>query len=668
MGAGLPSAVAGPDDAAGATAAAAPSPVGAALARADAAIKEIVEIPAEKRTFQNTIGALDDIAQHLDKETGLVQFLGYVSTDAAVREAGQAAEEQVGNWQIEAGKREDLYKAVSAYADTKPKLGGEEARLLEFTMRDYRRAGMALPAEKRKELLDIQKEVTRLGVEFSKNIADDETVVMATAEELKGAPKDFVERLPRSGGLCLVGMSTPIYTVVQEQCENEKTRQEAWLAYKRRAGKKNVAVLEKILKLRAQAAQMLGYADVVDYETEVRMAKNEAAVREFYAKLRPMVREKAERDFEELQEAKRRHTGDEKAVLRPWDYSFYKNVLLREKYAVDSEKVREYFPMEAVVEGLFKITQSLYGLEYRDATAKAGTTERPLWHPDVKLYEVYDKASGKMLGEFYIDLYPRDNKYSHAAQWPLVQHKVWADGHTDTPLAALVCNFPKPTPEKPSLMAHRDVETFFHEFGHCLHTILSEAHYNRFAGTTVERDFVEAPSQMFENWVWSADVLKTFARHYKTGEPLPKAMVDGMLAARYLGSGIDAEQQFYYGLTDIAYHSAKDGVVDTTMVGQELFGQVTPYEPPAQSYYQASFTHLVGYQAGYYGYMWSLVYACDMFQRFKELGMLSPEAGKYYREKILSRGGTMDGLDLVRGYLGREPKMDAFLEHLGLTK
>ena len=220
------------------------------------------------------------------------------------------------------------------------------------------------------------------------------------------------------------------------------------------------------------------------------------------------------------------------------------------------------------------------------------------------------------------------------------------------------------------MLTHDAVETFFHEFGHCLHTILSEARYFRFSGTSVERDFVEAPSQMFENWVWDADVLATFARHYETDKPIPDQMLQGMINARYLGSGMAAERQFFYGLYDLSCHLVPGGDVDTTQLAMDLWDpagdNVELYDPVPGTYFQAAFGHLTGYQAGYYGYQWSLVYASDMFQRFQELGMLSPDAGMYYRRKILSRGGSMDGLDLVRDYLGREPNMDAYLKHLGL--
>ena len=650
--------------------AAADSPVAAALARADEAVTAIVSVPDGQRTFQNTVGAIDDLVARIELDTNMTMFMTYVSTDAAQREAGRKATEAVESWLIDLLKREDLYSAVKAYADTRPRLSGEEKRLLSYVMRDFRRAGMALPAQRRQRLKEMQKEISRLQIEFEQNIDEDETAVLLTRDELAGMPDDYFENpsLKRSGDVCLVRTSAPQIFPVWDHCTNEATRKKVWLAWKRRGGMKNVAVLEKILKLRAGAAQLIGYRHVADYEIEIKMAKNADNVKAFYAKLRPLVRAKAAKDYDELVEAKRSHTGAPDAELYPWDTWFYANRLRKTKYAVDAQRVREYFPLERVVEGLFFITQSLYGLEYREITERAASQGRPLWHEDVRLFEVWDKASGGKLGEFYIDLLPRENKYGHAAQWGLAQHKLWSDGTVTRPLAALVCNFTEPTPEKPSLLTHDEVETFFHEFGHCLHTILSEAHYWRFAGTSVQRDFVEAPSQMFENWVWDADVLRSFARHYQTGEPFPDSLLEGMMRARHLGSGLLAEHQFYYGLVDLTYHTSQDGNVDTTKIQAELFPEIELFDAVPETYYQAAFGHLAnpGYVAGYYGYQWSLVYACDMFQRFKELGMLSPQAGRYYREKILARGGTIDGMDLLKDYLGREPRMDAYLRHLGL--
>jgi thimet oligopeptidase len=650
------------------------SPIAEALRKAEASVMKIIAIPDEQRTFENTVGAMDDVLVTLDNDTSMTQFMMHVSTKADEREAGAVAEEHYNNWLIELYKREPLYNAVkayvatAAYSETTPELEGERARLLKFVMRDFRRAGMELPAEKREELKTLQKEISKLQIDFSRNLAADDTRLPFTRDELAGVPDAVIDRQPKAADVYLLGMDYPSFLPVLDFARSEDTRKKTWIAYKRRGGQKNVELLEKILTLRAREAELLGYESQADFQTEIRMAKTAAEVKAFFERLRPLVRVKAQQDYDQLLAMKRAETGDADATLQPWDQSYYTQRVLETEYAVDSEKVREYFPLEKVTDGLFSITQSLYGLEYKDITEKAKAEGRPMWHADVKLFEVWDKETGEMLGEFYLDLHPRENKYTHAAQWGLKARKRWPDGTIQKPLAALVCNFTKPTDTQPSLLSHDEVETYFHEFGHCLHTILTEAEVGRFAGTSVEGDFVEAPSQMFEEWVWNADVLRTFARHYKSGEPIPSELIDGMVAARNVGSGLLAEHQFYYALTDLAYHMDDDGKVDTTQLALDLFREVELFEPVENTFYQASFGHLVnpGYVAGYYGYQWSRVYACDMFERFKELGMLDPQAGQYYRDKILARGGTLDGMDLVRGYLGREPDMQPYLEYLGL--
>jgi len=643
-----------------------PSPVAAALKKADFAVQKIIAVPDDKRNFDNTVGALDDLSVQLRLDTDFLQFMAYVSPNAELRDAGQKAEQDVRNWGIALTQNEELYQAVKAYADTKPKLKGERKRLLDETLRDFRRAGMRLSKSERDTLKQLKMDLAKLSIEFEKNIREDETRVPLTRDELKGMSEDWLKTQPSTGGIYLVGMDYPSFLPLMNYCEVESTRQKVWMAYKRRGGEKNVKVLERILALRVRIAKMLGYKNPAAFETETRMAKTPKRVFEFYEKLRPLLRKKARLDWEEFTQAKREHTKNPKAKFFPWDQSFYEKRLMKSKYAVDSEKVREYFPMDRVIKGLFDITQSLYGLEYRDVTKQAAKRGRELWHPDVKLYEVRDKASDALIGKFYLDLHPRPNKYGHAAQWGLQPRKVWNDGKVTKPLAALVCNFTKPTKDKPALLSHDEVQTFFHEFGHCLHSILTETKYGEFSGTNVARDFVEAPSQMFENWVWDAKVLKTFARHYKTGKPFPDELLQGMLKARYLGSGMKAEHQVYYGMVDMTYHTDPDGKVDTTQVGLDLFGEIELYDPVPNTWFQAAFGHLTGYQAGYYGYLWSLVYAQDMFQRFKEQGMLNPKAGMYYRKKILARGGTMDEMAMLKDYLGREPRMEPFLRHLGL--
>jgi len=639
-----------------------------AVATADAAIAKLIAIPASERNFDNTLGAFDKLQKDLDDATSMTMFLMNVSTSAAERDAGQAAEEFVSNWYIEVSKREDLFQAIKAYADTKPTLTGEQKRFLEFTMRDYHRSGMDLPKEKRDRLKDIDKELNKLGLDFEQNIRDDQSKVPLTEAELKGAPADVLKSQPKFGNVYLINLDAPTYGALMDYCTEDVTRQKLQWINRRKGGSKNVDVLEKMLVLRDEEARILSYKNLVDYAVDVRMAKNSGNIAAFYKNLQPVVRKKALVDFAEMTAAKRDFTHNKKAELMPWDWSFYQNLMLKKKYAVDSQKVMEYFSVDNVIKGLFQVNSTLYNVSYSDVTSQAKSMNLPLWHPDVKLFQVKDNASGKVLGHVYMDLYPRDNKYNHAACWGLKVHRINEDGTISLPLAALVTNFNKPTPGKPALMSHDQVETLFHEFGHGMHGILSNTRYARFAGTSVAQDFVEAPSQIMENWVWEPSVLKLFAKHYKTGQPLPAAMLESMRKARTLNSGLDTEGQMFLGMMDQAYHTAAGGKIDTTKAAYDVYDKVTLWKHVPGTFPQASFGHLVGYEGAYYGYLWSKVYAQAMFDVFKKKGILNPEVGKLYRDKILSRGGSMDELSMVRDFIGGEPNMNAFLRDLGLDK
>ncbi len=636
-----------------------------ALQEAEAAIAKIVAIPDGERTLANTVVAVDDMWARLWVATDMMTFMSVVSPDADLRDLGETAQVEIEAWMIGVGKREDLFRAIQAYAESGSTPEGEGARLLEFMLRDYRRAGMALDDEARAELTEIELELSQLELDFKKNIREEDEIVLLTREELAGVPESWFSGVKESEGLFLVTLDNPTYLPVMRHGTDPVARRKLYVARRRRAGK-NVGLIEEILKLRSRQAALLGFQHAADFEAEVRMSGNAEAIQAFYEELRPKLRAKAELDFAEYQSAMREHTGDPEAQLNPWDQSFYNDRLLKEKYAVDQEKVREYFSVANVIDGLFSVTEELYGLEYREITETAAEQGYTMWHEDVQLFEVWDQASKEMLGQFYLDLYPRPNKYNHAAQFSLLSRKRWPDGSLQKPLVALVCNFSKPTADRPALLPHSEVRTFFHEFGHCLHSILTSAETTQFSGTRVARDFVEAPSQMFENWVWDAEVLKRFAKHYETGEVLPAELLEGMLAARNLGSGMSNQAQVFLGSLDLAYHTAPGGEVDSVAVGNEIYERETLYRSTPETYFHAAFGHLIGYQAGYYSYLWSKVFAQDMFGRFKEHGMLNAEAGSYYRNKILAPGGTRDAKELLLDYLGREPDSTAFLEHLGL--
>lgn len=644
-----------------------PSPIADQLAAAEATIEAIVSRPEAERTFENTVRAVDDLQARTFMDSRMTAFLASVSTDAEERERGRRASQDLSDWFDELYKRRDLYLVLESFEPRLDELTGADRRYLEVLLRDYRRNGMALPEEERTRLLRIDRELTRLGLEFRQAIDEDETTAFLTEEECRGVPESLLESLPRSGGMIQVTLkgATPGYFF--RYCEVPETRQKLSMLYGLRAGSANVERLERMLRLRAEKADLLGYENFADYQVETRMVAEPENVLDFYEELQPKLRKKALADERELTAAKREHTRDPEAELLAWDYSFYRTWLLRERYSVDTQLVRQYFPLEAVTQGMFEVYQELFDVRFTDVTSRAlEAGAPPIWHEDVRFFQVHDAESGDLLGEFYIDLHPRPGKYSHAAQFPLRVRKRWLDGSLTLPRVALVCNFTKPTDKEPSLLSHDEVETYFHEFGHCLHSILTEVDYYEFSGTSVARDFVEAPSQMLENWVWDAGVLARFARHHETDEPLPAEVLESMVAARNLGSGLSKEGQVYLGLMDFTFHLDPTGEVDTNGVRERIYRDTRLFPVIENLHSQASFGHLVGYEASYYGYLWSLVYAQDMFSRFEAEGIMNPRTAREYREAVLARGGTVPALELVRDFLGREPSSDAFLRHLGL--
>ena len=311
--------------------------------------------------------------------------------------------------------------------------------------------------------------------------------------------------------------------------------------------------------------------------------------------------------------------------------------------------------------GLFTIYQRLFNVRFEKV-------ENPsVWHDDVQMFSIYEKDSDDLIGKFYLDMFPRPNKYGHAAAFSVIMGKMTDNGY-QKPATALVCNFPKPTEYQPSLLTHDDVETYFHEFGHLVHGVLTKSPLVSYAGTSVPRDFVEAPSQMLENWVWEKESLSLFAKHYETGDIIPDQLLEKMIAAKNINSGTKALQQVFYGIYDFSLNDGfdPDGNKSTTDLIKELKNDVTLYPYQEGTHQQASFGHLNGYGAAYYGYKWSEVYAHDMFSIFKNEGILNPKTGLRYRQIILEKGGTEEPLDLVKKFLGREPNSDAFLRSMGI--
>ncbi|MGE5594574.1 MAG: M3 family metallopeptidase, partial [Hyphomicrobiales bacterium] len=558
-----------------------------AMAACDRAIAEIVAIPDGERTFANTLLALEEATEHVGQASGAYAFMAYVSADDALRERARELDQELDKYAVALSFREDLYQAIRAYSE-RPEarsLTGEDRRLLDHELRDYRRNGFDLPPDQRERVKAIFDELVELDVQFRNAIDDWDDGIEVTREQL-ALPESYVAGLKTvtDGGETRyrVSLDYPELHPFMANAESEQLRRELFLKDQRKGGPENVARLEKAIALRDEAAKLLGYDSWAAYRVEVRMAKERQRVDAFLADLREKVARKAEMDFEGLREAKRRAGGE--GDLNIWDWRFYHNYLLRTEYAVDEFEVAQYFPLDACLDGLFRTTQAMLGVRYEPAP------NAPRWHPDVQAFDVYeaDAASGaEPFARFYMDLFPRPKKYGHAAAFTLRRGRRRPDGSYQRPVSAIVANFTKPTATQPSLLRHSEVVTLFHEFGHILHQTLTRAQRARFSGTATERDFVEAPSQMLEHWCWEPEVLAGFARHHQTGEPLPEALLQAMIAAKNLDSGVMTLRQLYFASLDFAYHSPGFGG-DTTAVARELHS-ITGFPFPEGTHFQSGF-------------------------------------------------------------------------------
>jgi len=637
------------------------------IAKANAGLDTIGKQDLSKITRESTIGALDDIqndAQIAISKTVVVQ---QTNKDAAMRDAAEKAIKVFQDWAVGVDYREDVYKAVKAYADTKPKLEGEDALLLEHTMRDYRRAGLALPPEKRAEVEKLRKELAALETDFQANIVAAKAPVVFTKAELDGVPDTILESPGVKTGddsYTILANVTFHYNTVEETAKKESTRKHLEEVRSNLARQKNVPLLNNILAHRNQIALKLGYKSWDDFQTEIKMAKNGATAKKFIHDLVDGIQPKFDAEVDELRKLKAEETKDPNAQINIWDWRYYQTQFKKEKYTVDTEALRIYFPFQRVLEGMFNIYQDIFGLKFTKILAPEK------WVDDLQLFMVTDAASGQPLGLFYLDMFPRDGKFNHFAEFGIIPGKLLPSGKYQRPTVALLCNFPPPQKDKPSLLSHQDVETLFHEFGHALHAIVTTAKYVRFAGTNVPADFVEAPSQMLQNWVWNKKVLDTFAGDYR--DPSKKILaetIEKMKEAKLATVGVFYRRQFTFADIDLTLHDVHpaDQPYDCLAMSNPIFPKdFLPIIP--DSAFVAFWGHLVGYDAGYYGYAWADAIAADMATVFEKAAnaFLDKSAGMKLRKEIYAPGGSREIDTSIRNFLGRDRSIQPFLKTLGI--
>jgi len=616
----------------------------------------------ETRTFTNTLMPLDRIGDLLAHAFARYAFMGYVHPDAKVRKAGNDAQEKLNTFGVEMIFRDDLNTAVNEYAETDESaaLEGERARFLEFLLRDLRRAGHELDPEVRSEVKEKTQRLVELGVRFQNNIDEWSDHILVTHDELDGLPRSFAESLEtdEETGKMKVTLDYPHLLPFTENAKRRDLREELSRKFNTQAVEVNRPIIEEAIQIRDEIAQAFGLPSWAHYQLEERMAKTPEAISEFYASLLPPLTVQGMADVGEMAALLKAEAGDD--TVQVWDWRYFDTQQRKTDYGVDPFEVAAYFPLDSVLSGMFDLVQETFGLTFHEEDASEA------WHPDVRLFSIADAASGEQLAHFYLDLFPREGKFGHAAEFPLILSRRLEDGSYQNPVCAMVANFTKPTKSAPSLLQHSEVETLFHEFGHVLHQNLGRTELTRFSGTNVERDFVEAPSQIMQHWVWRAEVLKKFARHHETGEPIPDALVDKLVEARQLNIAVHQLRQLQFGWLDQEIH--KPGPSKDLVRALKDAADISLLPHPEGTFSLASFGHLMGgYDAAYYGYMWSEVFGDDMFSVFEERGATNPEVGMAYRREVLERGGSVDAEEILRKFLGREPDNKAFLNKLGIS-
>jgi thimet oligopeptidase len=637
------------------------------IASGNAALDALAATDLRKLALQNTAGALDNIAYQIGLTANRFVVIKETSQDAGVRDAATDAVKQLEEWVVGLDYREDVYKVLKAYANRRPKLKGEDARLLFETMRDYRRAGLELPKAQRDEVERLRKELSNLSIDFESNVTKAEKPVKFSKAELEGVPDSFLDQIKTGEDEYTVMANVTVqYVNVMETAKREETRKKLLIEHDNLARKENIPLLQKILPLRDDIARKLGYHTWADYQTEVKMVKNASTAIDFLEKLDTGLQPKFDAELAAYRQIKIRETGDPNAQIHIWDWRYFSNQLKKEKYTVDAEQLRVYFPYQRVLEGMFKIYQSIFGLKFQrvDPPYK--------WVNDLQLFAVADSKTDEPLGLFYLDMFPREGKYNHFAQFGLIEGKLLADGTYQRPVCALICNFPAPTKDKPSLLAHSDVETLFHEFGHAMHTILTRANYGRFSGTSVPGDFVEAPSQMLENWVWDKRVLDSFAADYRDPtKKIPEEILSKLKESRLATEGTRYRRQLSFGLTDMKLHTEihDNNAAEALPLSNKILSEVFLPLPPDTAFV-AYFGHLIGYDAGYYGYAWADAIAADMATVFEHApnGYFDETVGRRLRTEIYEPGDSRDVNVSIEKFLGRKRSIEPFLKKIGIEK
>jgi len=597
-----------------------------------------------------TLAGYDDALAAINDLDAQSELARQGSPDPAMRKAAEECDRQIQAMFTAINQDRALYDVLSALD-----LSGQDVSTrwwMTRDLREFRRAGVDRDDATREKVRALSDELVAIGQEFDRNIPADVKKVAFAPADLAGLPADFLAAHPPGpDGKIVITTDYPDYFPVRSYARKASTREAMFRAFLTRAAPQNIAVLERLLVKRQELARTLGYANWADYVTENKMIRSGHAASDFIERITAASADRAVREKQVLLERKRKDIPGAK-VLDPWDVVYYGERVKAERYRFDAQQARPYFEAGRVFQGVLDVSGKLFDISYRPVENVV------VWHPDVRTFDViagpsFGERAGKALGRIYLDFHPRDGKFKHAAQFAVVYGQA---GHR-LPESALLCNFPKPG----GLMEYDDAKTLFHEFGHLVHHILGgHTRWAANSGVRTEWDFVEAPSQMLEEWMRDPGVLQSFARHLKTGRPIPAKMVEQLRIAEDFGKGIEARRQMYLAALSLHLHDREARGLDSTAVVAESMERYWTFPFVKDTYQQASFGHLNGYSAIYYTYMWSLVIAKDLFTPFASKGVFDRDTAARYRERVLEQGGGKPAADLVADFLGRPYDFKAY--------
>ena len=642
--------------------------IGEAVRVAESEIEALASLDGP-RTYANTIAALDRVVDRLDRAVGIVYHLMGVANEPELRSAFGEALPVFSGFYAKLPTHQGLWRAIREYAasDEASRLDPVRARRLEKLVEEFRRAGADLPDGQRQRVEQIRTELASLASDFGNNILDATAsfeLLIEDEADLAGLPESALEQARAAARQKdLAGwrftLHAPSYLAFIQYSEKRELRQRIHEAYANRAtgdGHDNRPLVRRILELRRELAQTLGYPHYGDYRLEINMVKTGDAAVAFEHELRAKTVPYWEEEMKELQEFAARELGLDE--LQPWDQNFVIERMRRSRYELDAEELRPYFPLQGVLDGLFEITRRLFGVDVKKVPNEA------VWHPDVDYFEMRDD-SGRHIGSFYADWFPRDSKRAGAWMNGLIHGEPQPDGSLSPHLALMVANFTAPQQGRPALLTHREVQTIFHEFGHLLHHLLSTVEVPALAGTHVPRDWVELPSHLMENWTWQREALDLFARHFDSGETIPDELFSRLHASRTFMEANSQMRQLSFGTVDLALHIDFDpsSEEDPLEFGNRVRESFVLRPEFARDGFLCAFGHIFagGYAASYYSYKWSEMLEADVFTRFEENGIFDSSTGQDYVDAILSRGDSRDQAEQFRDFMGRDPDPEALL-------